>query len=130
MGVRYFQSDNSYSYPFARHGFLDGLRYFSGKEREAAQGVIVQIKNIVNFFFRNHQGMSRHQRIDIQKGNVVVIFGYDVSRDLAVNDLGENRCHKYQVRRPEIMLKSYVNDLKLHLARRRFDRGGLAFLFT
>ena len=86
VGMRHFQSDDSHTYALARHGFLDGLGHFLGKDHHAADFVILKVEDVVVFAFRNHQGMAFGDGIDVHEGKKAVVFSNFVARDFPFHD--------------------------------------------
>lgn len=97
MCVRYFQTNNSYTDPVTGEGLPDGGRYFFAKQLKAGKCVIIEVEYVVNFFFRDGEGMTHYKRVDIQKGDIPVVLGDDVSRYLPVDDFCEETCHLFNV---------------------------------
>lgn len=87
--VGHFQADDGHTDAGAGHGLLDGLGNPLGKEHEAAQGVVVQVEDVIVFHFRHHERMPLGQGVDVEECVIAVVFRYLVGGDFPCDDFAE-----------------------------------------
>ena len=87
--VRHFQSDDGHADARAGHGLFDGLGYPLGEEHEAAQGVIVQVEDVVVFHFGHHERVPFGQGVDVEECVIAFVFRYLVGGDFPRDDFAE-----------------------------------------
>src|SRR5688500_17070095 len=91
--VRHFQSDHGDTDAVAGKSLLDAARDFLAKKLKTCQRIIVEIEDVVDFFFRDDKGVPHHQWIDIEECEIAIVLGHDVSGNLAVDYFGEEAGH-------------------------------------
>lgn len=75
--------------------FLNGLCDFFCEDHQPAQQIVVQIENIIDFLFWDDQGMSRMNRLHLQKSEIFLIFQDFVAGNFPVEDSREYRAHVF-----------------------------------
>ena len=93
MSMWNLKSDHCFTHFFTRKSFFNSTGYFFGKNVHCSQIFITQIKDIINFLFRNNQSMSLHQRIDIKESKKLFVFSYLIAWNFTRYDSTEYCCH-------------------------------------
>jgi hypothetical protein len=75
------------------HSLLQRLGHLLSEERMSREEVILLIEQVVNLLLRDDQRVALGNRIDIQKGQEVFIFGHLVAGNIAGYNLRKNTCH-------------------------------------
>ena len=86
VGVWHLQSEYHCTDLYAGHGFLQCLRHMLGKTLQSDILIVGKIKDIVNLAFWNDQYVTRGDRIDVEKCEMVGVFRNLIAGNLAGSD--------------------------------------------
>jgi hypothetical protein len=87
VGVRHFQADDGKPASVAVKGFFDGKGDRLGKQQQAGQVFVGDIKEPVYFHFGHYERMAFPKRMDVQEGKKMLIFRNLIGRYFSGNDL-------------------------------------------
>ena len=89
MGVRHFEAQHDLSYLFTGEGCLDGFGHTLGEGLITGQLVIVHIEEVIHFATRDHEGVTLHQRVDVEECIELLVLGTLVAGNLTSSNLTE-----------------------------------------
>ena len=89
MGMWHLQAEHHLCHLLAGESLLHGYGHALGKLLIAANFGVVHIKDVIYFAAGNHQCVTLHQRIDVQKSVELVVLGTLVAGNLASGNLTE-----------------------------------------
>src|SRR3989338_8861084 len=81
---------HNYIYPVGVNTLFDSNRYFFDNRANSAKNFIGQIINIFVMFFGNNQSMAGIIRIDVKKGEKVIILVNNIGRNFFFYNFAEN----------------------------------------
>lgn len=83
--MRHLKTQDTLSHLDTRDSLADSDRHLLGKDLQARDFLVAEIKDIILLALRDYQGMSLLQRIYIEKGKIVLILSNLIARNLASN---------------------------------------------
>ena len=86
MGVCHFKAKHHLCYFAAGECLLDGYGNAFGKLLVAAYLVVVHIEDVINFAAGNHQGVTFHQRVNVEECVELVVLSALVAGYFASSD--------------------------------------------
>ena len=86
MGMRNLEPGDHDPDSFAGDRFLDRFGDFFGKDDQAFQSFVLDIKNIIHLLLGDDEGMAGIHGPNVEKGKVVFIFKDLVGRYLSLDD--------------------------------------------
>src|SRR5580658_4867895 len=89
VGMGHFETDNRKAAAVAFEGTFDSMRDRFGKQHQAGQEIVGQIKEPVYLRLRHHERMALTKWKNIQEGKEPVIFRNLIRRYFSGNDLRE-----------------------------------------
>jgi hypothetical protein len=83
VGMRHLKTQYTLANLHTRDSLADSDSNLLGKNLKTSNLFIAQVKDIIFLALGDDKSMSLLQRIDIQEGKVIFVFGYLVARNLA-----------------------------------------------
>ena len=93
MRVRHLKADDGHTHTLARDGTFNLFRHIARKNVDATQQALVQVEEIIDFRFRDNQGVAVGERLNIEKGEKLLVFGDAVARDITGDYFAEDGGH-------------------------------------
>ena len=84
--MRHFQADDSHADAFAGHSLLDGFGHLFGEDHHGTDFVVSQVEDVVILTLGNHQCVTLHHGIDVQKSEETLVFSDFVAGNFALYD--------------------------------------------
>lgn len=91
--VRDFQAFNDQGNTQAPGGFLDGRDQVLGHQEQFREPLVIHIERVLDFLLGDHEGHPRLDGVDVQKGEMLVIFPDFMGGDVSIDDFGEKGRH-------------------------------------
>ena len=89
MGVGDFKTEDDNPYPLTLNNTVYGQGYFFTEYLHFRQKIILKVKIVIRFLFRNYQCMSPGKRIYIQESEELFTFGNFITGYLTLNNTGK-----------------------------------------
>ena len=86
VGVGDIEADYGDSDFLAGDGFFESFGHPLGKEHKAGVFLVGKVEDIVDLLFGDYEHMARMNGVDVEKCEIILVFGYFIRRDLAGGD--------------------------------------------
>ena len=87
MGMGHFETEYYLGHLLTGERLANGLGHTLGKHLELCNLIILHVEDVVHFATRNHQGVTLHQRIDVEECVELLILCAIVAGNLTSRNL-------------------------------------------
>src|SRR5436190_715476 len=95
--MRHFEANDCNSNALTRHRHSQAGGNLPGKIPKVFVHIAFDIKDVIDFLFRNDEGVAFGQGTDVKESEKAVVFRYFVAGYFTLDNTCENTCHRDSV---------------------------------